>query len=52
MKPAQHPENQQLTRIQPRLTVLAALGLAVLQVCAIAFHLSRGEKQQTRRSTL
>ena len=32
-----------LTRIQPRLTVLAALGCAVLQVFAIAFHLSRGE---------
>ena len=32
-----------LTRIQPRLTVLAALGCAVLQVFAIVFHLSRGE---------
>jgi hypothetical protein len=32
-----------LTRIQPRLTVLAALGCAALQVCAIVFHLSRGE---------
>jgi len=32
-----------LTRIQPRLTVLAALGLIVLQVLAAVFHLSRGE---------
>lgn len=32
-----------LTRIQPRLTVLAALGIIVLQVLAFAFHGSRGE---------
>lgn len=32
-----------LTRIQPRLTVLAALGTIVLQAFAIALHLSRGE---------
>ncbi len=32
-----------LTRIQPRLTVLAALGIIVLQVLAGLFHLSRGE---------
>lgn len=32
-----------LTRIQPRLTVLAALGCVILQVLAIAFHVSRGE---------
>ncbi len=32
-----------LTRIQPRLTVLAALGLIVVMVLASAFHLSRGE---------
>ncbi len=32
-----------LTRIQPRLTVLAALGLIVLQVLAALFHVSRGE---------
>ncbi|PIT04063.1 membrane protein [Bradyrhizobium nitroreducens] len=32
-----------LTRILPRLTVLAALGCAVLQVIALVFHLSRGE---------
>lgn len=32
-----------LTRIQPRLTVLAALGLIVLQVLAMAMHASRGE---------
>lgn len=32
-----------LTRILPRLTVLAAFGCAVLQVIALVFHLSRGE---------
>lgn len=32
-----------LTRILPRLTVLAALCCVVLQVFAIVFHLSRGE---------
>jgi hypothetical protein len=32
-----------LTRIQPRLTVLAALGCTVLQILAISFHLFRGE---------
>lgn len=32
-----------LTRILPRLTVLAALGCTVLQVLAISFHASRGE---------
>lgn len=32
-----------LTRIQPRLTVLAAQCAAVLQVLAIAFHAYRGE---------
>jgi uncharacterized membrane protein YphA (DoxX/SURF4 family) len=32
-----------ITRIQPRLTVLAALGCVALQVCAIIFHASRGE---------
>ncbi|MGX1318732.1 putative membrane protein YphA (DoxX/SURF4 family) [Bradyrhizobium sp. USDA 377] len=32
-----------LTRILPRLTVLAALGCSVLQVIALLFHLSRGE---------
>jgi hypothetical protein len=32
-----------LTRILPRLTVLAALGCSVLQLFAIMFHLSRGE---------
>lgn len=32
-----------LTRIQPRLTVLAALGCTVLQICAILFHATRGE---------
>lgn len=32
-----------LTRIAPRLTVAAALGSTALQVCAMVFHLSRGE---------
>jgi uncharacterized membrane protein YphA (DoxX/SURF4 family) len=32
-----------VTRIQPRLTVLAALGCTLLQIAAIIFHLSRGE---------
>ena len=32
-----------LTRIQPRLTALAALGLALITLFASAFHLSRGE---------
>ena len=32
-----------LTRIQPRLTVLAALGCVLLQISAIVFHVSRGE---------
>lgn len=36
-----------LTRIRPRLTVLAALGCAALMVFAIVFHLSRGEGANT-----
>jgi DoxX-like family len=32
-----------LTRIQPRLTVLAALCIMVHQFCAVALHVSRGE---------
>lgn len=36
-----------LTRIRPGLTALAALGCAALQVCAIVFHLSRGEAANT-----
>lgn len=36
-----------LTRIQPRLTPLAALGCAALQVCAIVFHVARGEAANT-----
>ncbi|HYC31232.1 MAG TPA: DoxX family protein [Gemmatimonadales bacterium] len=32
-----------LTRLQPRLTALAALGLVAVMVLASAFHLSRGE---------
>jgi hypothetical protein len=36
-----------VTGITPRLTVLAALGCAALQVGAIVFHLSRGEAADT-----
>ena len=36
-----------LTRILPRLTVLAALGCSVLQVFALVFHISRGEVEVT-----
>lgn len=36
-----------LTRILPRLTVLAALGCSVLQVFALVFHISRGEAAVT-----
>ena len=36
-----------LTRILPNLSVLAALGCSVLQVFAIAFHVSRGEAPVT-----
>jgi hypothetical protein len=32
-----------LTSLNPGLTLLAALGCAVLRVCAIGFHVSRGE---------
>jgi hypothetical protein len=32
-----------LTRVRPRLTVIAALGCTALQVCAIIFHVYRGE---------
>ncbi|WFR99249.1 DoxX family protein [Rhizobium tumorigenes] len=32
-----------LTRIRPRLTVAAAFGCTALQICASAFHISRGE---------
>ena len=31
------------TRILPRLSVLAAMALVLLQVCAIAFHINRSE---------
>jgi hypothetical protein len=34
-----------LTRIQPRLTALAALGLVVVMVLAAGFHVTRGEFQ-------
>jgi hypothetical protein len=36
-----------LTRILPRLTVLAALGCTVLQMFALVFHISRGEAAVT-----
>jgi len=36
-----------LTRILPGLTVLAALGCALLQLCAIVFHIARGEAANT-----
>ncbi|WFU25386.1 DoxX family protein [Bradyrhizobium sp. CB1717] len=36
-----------LTRILPRLTVLAALGCSVLQVFAFVFHIARGEAATT-----
>jgi DoxX-like protein len=36
-----------LTRIKPRLTVLAALGCAALMTGAIVFHVSRGEAANT-----
>lgn len=32
-----------LTRIRPRLTVVAAVGCLLLQICALVFHASRGE---------
>lgn len=32
-----------LTRVLPKLTVLAALGCTVLQILAFGFHMSRGE---------
>lgn len=32
-----------LTRIKPGLTVLAAFGCVALQICAMVFHMSRGE---------
>ena len=36
-----------VTRIQPRLTVLAALGVVLLMTGAILFHFSRGEGAST-----
>lgn len=36
-----------VTRIKPGLTVLAALGCALLMAFAIAFHVSRGEAAST-----
>ncbi len=36
-----------ITGIKPGLTQLAALGCALLQVCAIVFHVSRGEAANT-----
>ena len=36
-----------LSGIRPRLTIAAALGCALLQVCAMTFHISRGEANVT-----
>jgi uncharacterized membrane protein len=36
-----------LTRIKPQLTVWAALGCVLLQLCAMVFHISRGEAMVT-----
>jgi hypothetical protein len=36
-----------LTRVAVRLTPVAALGCAALQLCAVAFHVSRGEIANT-----
>lgn len=36
-----------LTRIMPRLTVIAAMAATALQILAIAFHISRGEAALT-----
>ena len=36
-----------LTRIMPRLTVIAAVAATILQVLAIGFHVSRGEAALT-----
>lgn len=41
-----------LTRVRPGLTVAAALGCAALQVCAIIFHISRGEAMMTPNNFL
>jgi putative oxidoreductase len=34
------------TRILPRLTLLAAAGLMLLQICAVSYHASQGEFQR------
>jgi len=36
-----------LTRILPKLTAAAAIGLSVVQLCAIVFHAMRGETAMT-----
>jgi hypothetical protein len=36
-----------IARIKPGLTMLAALGCVALQVCAVLFHVSRGEGAKT-----
>ena len=36
-----------LTRIRPRLTTVAAICCTLLQICAITFHVSRGEAAVT-----
>jgi uncharacterized membrane protein YphA (DoxX/SURF4 family) len=34
-----------LTRLSPRLTPIAAISCVVLQICAMVFHISRGEAE-------
>ena len=36
-----------LTRVRPGLVAWAALGCAALQICAVVFHVSRGETANT-----
>jgi uncharacterized membrane protein YphA (DoxX/SURF4 family) len=36
-----------LTRIKPKLSVIAAMCCAILQICAIIFHVTRGEAALT-----
>jgi hypothetical protein len=36
-----------VTRMKPRLTMVAALGCALFQICAIVFHVARGEAANT-----
>lgn len=36
-----------ITRIRPRVTIFAAFGCVLLQICAIVFHVVRGEAVMT-----